>query len=141
MNSRETDDLIKKYLAAESTLKEEEKLFNSKNQRPGIEQWSTYVKQKRQKAPANLNASIWATIQAKKRKKQRHLVRLSGLAASIVIFMAFFIYNTVNKHSEYEEKEALLNEALSMFTEEKNTAEKQSILYEDDMVIIYLASK
>lgn len=54
--------------------------------------------------------------------------------------MAIFICNTVNKDIGYDEKEALLNEALSMFSAAKHTPEKQSIFYEDDMVIIHVAA-
>ena len=140
MNSKESDDLFIKYLEAESTLEEEDKLFNRKNQQPGKEEWSTYVKQKRKKAPSNLKSSIWAAIQTRKRKKQRFLVSLSGVAATIAFFITIFIYPTVNKQSDYNEKEALLDEALSLFSDEQPMPEKQGILYEDDMVIIYIAS-
>ena len=141
MNNRKSDDLMEKYLAADSTLEEEDKLFNSENQLPGIKDWSSYVIQKRKKTPSNLKDSIWAAIQTRKRKKQRFLVILSGVAAAIALVITTFIYPTVNIHSDYKEKEALLNEALSMFSDEQPIPEKQSIIYEDDVVIIYVSSK
>ena len=141
MNNRKSDDLIEKYLAADSTLEEEDKLFNSDNQLPGIKEWSTYIIQKRKKAPSHLKDSIWATIQTRKRKKQWFLVGLSGVAASFALSITIFIYSTVNMHSDYKKKEALLNEALSMFSDDQPIPEKQGIIYEDDMVIIYVSSK
>lgn len=141
MNSKEYNDLVEKYLAAESTLEEEEKLFNAENQRPDIAKWSTYVKRKRYKAPSNLNESIWEGIQTRKRSKHRYLIAVSSLAATIALFFAVFIYNTFNGYSEYAEKEALLNEALSMYSVEEPKEQKQTILYEDDLVIIYVAAR
>lgn len=140
MSKEKSDGLLKKYMAAESTLEEEEKLFTAKNQDPGIEEWSKYVKQKRKKAPTNLNDAVWKSIQTRKRKKQRFLAILSGVAASIVLFITFFIANTGNKNISYDEKEALLNEALSMFSDEKHGPSNQSIVYEDEMIIIYTTS-
>lgn len=139
MRKEDSDDLIKKYLAAETTLEEEETLFESKNQLSEIAEWSTYVKQKRKKAPAHINDSILASIQA--RKRQQVVVGLSGIAASIALVIAFFIYNTGMNSLTYEEKEVRLKEALSMFSDETHAPVNHSVLYEDDMVIIYTASK
>ena len=88
-----------------------------------------------------MNDSIWASIETRKRKKQRYLFSLSGVAASITLLLAFFIYNNVNSRGGYAEKEALLNEALSMFSEEEPTLQRKTILYEDELVIIYVAAK
>ena len=141
MSKKNSDSLLEKYLAGETTLAEEEKFFSDKTQGPGIEEWSRYVKQKRKKAPPNFNDTVWASIQIRHRRKQRFLVGLSGLAASITLFIAISIVNTNDNDVSYEEKKALLNEALSMFSDKKSEPAKQSIIYEDDMVIIYKTSK
>ena len=141
MNSRKQGDLIEKYLTAESTLEEEDKLFASENQHHGIRDWFKYVKQKRRKTPSTLKDSVWAAIQTRKKEKQRFIIRLSGVAASITLFIAVFTYPTVNVQSDFNEKEAILNEALSMFSDEQSVPEKQVVLYEDDMVVIYVATK
>ena len=59
MSKKVSDDLIKKYLAAESTITEEEKLFNAKSKLPEIEEWSSYIKRKRKTAPSNLSESMY----------------------------------------------------------------------------------
>ncbi len=137
--SKTTDELVEKYLAAESTLAEEEELFNTRESQAGMEEWSTYVKQKRKKAPTDLTDSILAAIQTKKRRSQRFLLSFAGVAASIALLLAIFTYTT-SKGIDYDQKQAVLNEALSMFTEEKHTPIHKNIIYEDDMVIIYMAS-
>ena len=140
MSKEKSDDLIKKYFAAKTSLEEEEELFNTINQQPGIEAWATFIRKNRKKAPPNLKGSVWAAIQTRKRKKQRFLVSLSGVAASIVLLVSFLIYNTSNRDIEYNEKAVLLNEALSMFPDENQTRLKQDVIYEDGMIVIYFES-
>jgi len=139
MSSRK-DDLLSKYFAAESTIKEEEELFSQGNETAGIEEWSRFVQNKKVKAPSDLKASIWSKIQAKKRRKQRFMMGMSGIAASITILLVLFFNGVEDNGMPYEEKEAMLKEALSMFGDEPNEKNKQTIIYEDEMIVIYIAS-
>lgn len=140
MINKENDELVKKYFAAESTLSEEKRLFNSKTQTKGNEEWSTYIRQKRKKAPFDLKDTIWEAIQTRKRKQQRFHMTLS-IAAAIGIFMIAYISTPKDKNMSYERKSAILKEALSMFLDPTTTTVTQNIIYEDDLVIIYVASK
>ncbi|MEL7001771.1 MAG: hypothetical protein AAFN93_03450 [Bacteroidota bacterium] len=139
MSKEKSDDLIDKYLAAESTLEEEKKLFNS--EQTGLEAWSNYVKQKKKKAPTDLNAKIMASIQTRKRRKQRFLFGVSAAAASLVLFMVLFMSNKSNHEMNYAEKEAKLNEALSMFPDDDPVKSERDIIYEDEIIVIYTASE
>ncbi|QTD36472.1 hypothetical protein JL193_09925 [Polaribacter batillariae] len=139
MNIQKSDDLKDKYFTAKTTLEEEKLLFNSKNRTPEIEKWAAYVKKNKAEIPSNLKDSVWNAIRNKEKKKRQKLIRFSGIAASVVLFLSVFIYNYTNK-IKYKKNEALLNEALSMFPEE-NIVKKQQIFYEDNMVIVYLESK
>jgi hypothetical protein len=47
------------------------------------------------------------------------------------------IYSLQPKTLSYAEKQALLDEALSMFPETEQIQRAQHILYEDDLVIVY----
>ncbi|MEO1050393.1 MAG: hypothetical protein AAFX87_07195 [Bacteroidota bacterium] len=139
--SSDKHDLVNKYLAAKTTVEEEEALFNSEDQPSGMKEWSTYVKQKRKKAPAHLNDKIWASIQTRKKRRQRFLMGLSGMAASIAIILAVVVARPTEDDLNDHEKEVLFNEAMSMFPDEKNIVAKKDILYEDDAVIIYRVSE
>ncbi|MEM9325275.1 MAG: hypothetical protein AAGA85_06455 [Bacteroidota bacterium] len=146
MTSRKPDNLIDKYLAAETTLEEEETLFDGKNQQPGIAEWATYRNRKRNKAPSNLPDTIWSTIQKRRRNRQRMLIGLPAVAASIAFVVFALIYDAGDQQVAprpitYDEKEALLHEALSLFSEEQPTTSKQNVIYEDDVVIIYMTSQ
>src|SRR5690606_13882244 len=103
MSKEKFDELLKKYWNAESSLNEEEQLFDADIQRPGMQAWSGYVKQKRENVPPGLKASIWATIQNRKKRRQRFIYGLSGVAASIALFIAISINNTRDPDLNYEE--------------------------------------
>ena len=137
MSKETSDKLIKKYLAAESTLDEEEKLFSTENHTSGMEEWSAYVRQRRKKAPANFNDLVRASIQTRKKRRQRFFVGLSGMAATIAFFVAIALYNTKDKNPGYDEKEAALKEALSMFSDENLREKARKVIYEDDIIVIY----
>jgi len=146
MTSRKSDQLIERYWAAKTSLEEEEALFQGDNQYPGINEWATYRKQNRKKAPSNLSDSVWSAIQNRRRNKRRILMGVSAVAASIVLFAVSFVggpghLNMDENGMTYYEKEALLNDALSMFANEKTRTSEQNIIYEDDVVIIYMASQ
>jgi hypothetical protein len=102
--------------------------------------WSQFVKHSKKKPASDLKDSIMDTINMKQRKKQRYLMQFSGIAASLVL-IALFLYNQNTKQNEDIEKELLLEEALSMFDHEDQKTERKDIVYEDDMVIIYIVSK
>ena len=140
MSKQRTEDLINKYVAGESSLAEEEALFNSGQPAPGMDEWSRFVKGQKQEVPPQLQETIWTSIQTRKRNRQRFLWGLSGIAASIALLIAFFIGNPDNDQLSDAEKQAALYEALSMFSEDQNTPEQQSIIYEDELIIIYTAS-
>ncbi|MEQ8546808.1 MAG: hypothetical protein RIC03_02805 [Cyclobacteriaceae bacterium] len=144
MSEKKSEELIAKYLAGETTLEEEEILFSGNTQQTEMKHWFGYLHEKRAKAPAHLKDNLLAAIEAqklKKLKKRRFLVSISSLAASIVIIVAVSIGYSSSQQKSYEEKEALLKEALSMFPAEHEPPTAQRILYEDDMVIIYTESK
>jgi CRISPR/Cas system-associated protein Cas5 (RAMP superfamily) len=140
MKANKSDDLVKKYLEAKTSLSEEKKLFVSSELNKDLMAWSQFVKHSKKKPASDLKDSIMDTINMKQRKKQRYLMQFSGIAASLVL-IALFLYNQNTKQNEDIEKELLLEEALSMFDHEDQKTERKDIVYEDDMVIIYIVSK
>lgn len=141
MSKETSDELIKKYLDAESTLDEEEKLFSTENNTPGLEDWSAYVRKRRRKAPANFNDLVWSAIQTRTKRRQRFLVGLSGIAATIAFTIVVALYNVGHKDPAYNEKEMALKEALLMFSDENKAETTRKVFYEDDMIVIYTISE
>ena len=141
MKKEPSDDLIRKYLAGETSLDEEEVLISTEGKSPDAYTWFTYASRTRRKARPGLNDSIRTVIQNRKKRNQRFLFTVYGIAASIAIFLLVSNYQPSDTNAEYKKKEALLNEALSLFPEEKTVPASRNIVYEDEMVIIYLTSK
>ncbi len=145
MTSSKPDELVEKYLAAATTLEEEETLFDGENQQPGLAEWATYRKQKRKRAPSNLPDTIWSAIQRRRRNRRRILIGVPAAASIAFIVVSLILSSGPLPQDEgpitYDEKEALLKEALSMFPDEKPTTAEENIIYEDDLVIIYVASQ
>ena len=139
MRAEESNDMIKKYLEAKTTISEEKELLDSLEPRNGVGAWSAFARQNKIEAPSGLKESVRTAIHGRKRQKQRMWVSI-GIAASIVLFVSVFFNITNYRSSEYREKEAQLQEAISMFTPKEEVPAKKNIIYEDEMLIIYLAS-
>jgi hypothetical protein len=137
MSKKIKEELIKKYLAAESSLEEEQKLFNNENNAPDLDAWATYVKHNRKKGTNHLKESIWHSIETRKKRRQRYLYAIPAAAASIALLVTFFITKPNEPSITDEEKWALLTEALTMFPEDTTTDEQRNILYEDETIVIY----
>ncbi len=137
MSKEMNEELIKKYLEAESSLEEDKKLFNDANNAPNLDAWATYVKQNRKNVTSNLSESIWNTIETRKKRKQRYLFGIPAVAASIALWVTIFTNRPGEQPISDEEKWALLTEALTMFEENTQKDVQQNIIYEDEMIVIY----
>ena len=137
MKSRGKDKLIEKYLEAESNLNEEQEIFNAGSTNSELDPWLNFAKKTRFKAPENLNNSIWEGIQNKRKTNRRIIYGLLATAASVALIISLSVNSS--KKQSYEEKEALLKEALSMFEKNEPQQEVRNIIYEDELIVIYMA--
>lgn len=142
MKEDKIENLIEKYEAGASTLQEEQFLFdNAEKSKPEIEVWSTFVKQNKRKAPENFNDALWDSFQNRKIRKRRFVTGIMSAAASIILIIALFIGNPGQKKLSYSEKEAFLNQALDMFAGTEQIQTQHSIIYENDLIIIYTSTE
>jgi len=141
MNNERFDHLLKKYLSAESTLEEEKILFTTKGPPEHMWAWFKYATKTKRKAPTHLKHSILKAIQSQKRKKRQFRIQVSAIAASIILF-ATLLFNHFSTQKDHQNKnEVMLKEALSMFSDKQNKPMGQKVIYEDDMIVIYLSNK
>jgi len=139
MKNEHLDHLIKKYLNGESTLAEEEVLFDKSDKvEDPLDGWSAYVQHKRTKAPIDMVDQIAATTHLRERQRPGRIIMLSAIAACIII-LGLVAYNTAfsTKMSDAE-KRIKLDEALAMFEQSQQDISPQQILYEDEMIVIYI---
>ena len=142
MKEENTNRLIKKYKEGESTLKEEEHLFNTAlNADPTLKNWATFVKKNKGTTPSDLNERLWEAFEPKTSTKNRLLTVLLSTAAAVLIGTALLITFQQQKKNDYAEKEALLSQALDMVTSSNQVQPNEYIIYENDMVIIYTTSE
>ncbi len=138
MKEDEIERLIEKYKEGNSTLNEEQFLFDhSKNSEPSLEAWSTFVKNNKKETPNNFNDTLWESFQNKKIGKRKRFVRIISAAASVILLISLYIASPKQKEVSYSEKEDLLNQALNMVYNSEPSEIQQSIIYENEMIIIY----
>ena len=138
MKEVEFEKLVEKYNEGDSSLKEEQLLFNNaKNSEHSLEAWSTFVKNNKKEIPKDFNDTLWESFQNKKTIKRKEIIKIMSVAATVLLIISLFVGNLKLKEQSYSEKEVLLNQALNMF---HNTTEKEvkyNIFYENEMIIVY----
>lgn len=140
MNKGRIEDLIDKYEQGESTLAEEQIIFDNADSLADKSQaWFKFIQLNKKKAPKGLQDSIWESIHRKRIIGNRLRVGMLSAAATILLLLSIMTKPFGNIQS-YKKKEALLNEALSMF-EDKSTKPELISIYEDDMIIIYTSAE
>ncbi len=138
MKEDEIERLIEKYKEGNSTLNEEQFLFDHiKNSDPSLEAWSTFVKNNKKETPNNFNDTLWESFQNKKIEKRKRFVGIISAAASVILLISLYIASPKQKEVSYSEKEDLLNQALNMVSNSEPSEIQQSIIYENEMIIIY----
>lgn len=140
MKKETIDKQLNLYKEGRSSLEEEEKLariLGASNEKENG--WFKYIQQHKKVAPRNLESDIWALIQKRGSRKRRILLRISSVAASIILAVSvFFILETrPQQEMSYAEKEAVLAEALAMISDTQEQPIVGEILYEDEILIIY----
>jgi len=142
MKEDEIEKLVEKYKKGDSTLNEENILFNNaKNLESSFERWSTFVKNNKTKAPKDFNNTLWESFQNKKTRKRRGFIRIFSAAASVIVLISIFISNREQKGQSYFEKEVLLNQALDMFDSFEQKEVRHNVFYENKMIIVYTTTE
>ncbi len=138
MKEDKTKRLIKKYKEGQSTLSEEQFLFDStENLEPSLEAWSTFVKNNKTETPKDFNELLWESFQNKKNRKRKLFVGIMSAAASVILLISLFLANPKQEELNYSEKETLLNLARDMVYNSDSAEIEESIIYENEIVIIY----
>ncbi|PPK95433.1 hypothetical protein LY01_01020 [Nonlabens xylanidelens] len=142
MKEDEIKRLIEKYKEGNTTLNEEQFLFNhTKDSVLSLEAWSNFIKNNKKETPTNFNATLWESFQNKKIGKRKRFVRIISAAASVILLISFYIASPKQKGLSYSKKEDLLNQALNMVSNSEPSETQQNIIYENEMVIIYTTSE
>lgn len=127
------EEIIKKYMAGESSMEEEKELLESREKLdPALKAWSQYVQNSKKQAPEGLVDTISVTASNRGRVIK---MAVFAAAASILLLLGFYLGGSLqkqeNKEMSLSEKQEKLAEAYAMFDDSEN------IIYEDDLIILY----
>lgn len=138
MNEENINNIIQKYKVGETSLVEEKMLFDSvPASEEQLKSLGTFVKKNTISVPENLNDKLWDAFDKKTKKPNKFKLRLFSAAASIALMFSVVFYNSNKNELSESEKEALLNEAISMFENANQTNQNQKVILENDLVIVY----
>jgi len=140
MNTEEVNKLMQLYREGRTTLQEEKLLLGHQGiSLPGEGAWFNFARLHRKNAPESLEMDIMAIIRKKKKKKR--LIARMGSAAAILIAAIITIVLAVPVRQDimtYNEKVDAIQEALDMFKPTLSAEAGKEIIYEDDILIIYI---
>ncbi len=138
MSEENINNLIDKYKAGKSTLKEEAFLFEHVNEsHTEIQSIANFVKENKRNAPNHFNDKLWESFDKKQTQAKRIKLGFFSVAASIVLLVTLYI-NTKNENTlSISEKQALLNEAKNMFVANNQPKKQHQIIIENDLVVVY----
>ncbi len=136
MDEQKQNELTEKYLNATSTLQEEEELFNTDSP----EAWATFVQKQKKRIPEGLEREVMSAIGKKAKSKRRFLNRTLPIAATVALLLSFLFIPSKEKEMTYEQKVELLEQALSGFQEKGNPIPERNVIYEDELLVVYLTN-
>lgn len=137
MKEEEIRKLLDKYSKGDTSLEEEQALFdNTTEEYSSIKSWSTFITNRKVEVPNNLNDDLWESFQEKVNPRNK-LLPFLAVAASFTLLVSILLFASDKEDMTYAEKEARLNEAIEMLNASEVAQRKQDIIYESDMIVIY----
>lgn len=138
MKDDKHQQLVARYKEGKTSLEEEKTLFRAfKNTDAPFEPWSSFVTGVKKDVPADFNNMQWKLFNDKTEQKPRFLFKIMSTAAAIGVFITLYFFYSEEKKLDYAQKEALLEEAINMIPKPDLTLTPQTVIYENEMVIIY----
>lgn len=137
MKEEHIKKLTELFKKGETSLKEEADFYKNIEGKGEIySDLANYVNQEKVVVPENLNEKLWADFEKKISEKKSPKIWKWSIAASILLVIGFYISSAYQQQKE-REKQSLLEEARAMFAESKTIEKQNSILYEDETLILY----
>lgn len=140
MKEERIKELINKYKAGTTSTEDEVELqHNYEKLEPTHKHIFRFIQQQKTKAPQHFNEEQWQIFERKQKGLKAKRYAWISVAASIVLVVSLFLMKPNKDKMDLAQKQALLEEALLMI-ESSTEDNKQTILYEDELVIIYTSN-
>jgi len=140
MNTEKEDKLYKSYLAGMTSLDEERTLeASSGDARSGEKVWFNFTRSHRKTAAVDLEKNIVSAIIARRGQTRRRIAQYGSIAAIMVLSVTLAVLHPWKPaEMSYEEKVIALGQALELVGTEMTAEADQEIIYEDEILIIYI---
>jgi len=139
MKEERIKEMISNYKSGKASIEEERYLQQHAEH---LEQHEnglfTYIRDRKISAPSDFNAKQWEIFERKQNQRKINRYSVLAVAASILVLVGFFLTTPSTNGMDLAEKQALLIEALQMT--ESTQEPTKTILYEDELVIIYTSN-
>ncbi|WP_178991582.1 hypothetical protein [Winogradskyella schleiferi] len=138
MKKEHTKEIFEKYKNGLTSLEEERFLLKnaSINFNFPLLDWIKFEKKNKKQITDDFNERLWQSFEKKTQPKTRLLKRVVIAAASIVLLFTLYNKNKQENTQSLWEKEALLMEAKSMFSDIEQNANRE-IIFDSDLVTVY----
>jgi len=140
MNREQVDKLLELYKQGLTSSEQEDALISELgDSREGQEIWFSYIKKHQRTAPESLENQILSLIQSEDKRKKRLTIfwTLAAASVSLVIVLSLIFTPWQQKEMSYEEKAAILEEAILLASGADDAPSEREILYEDEIICIY----
>ena len=142
MKEESIKKLKEKYYTGSTSLKEEKQLIQESSKEDSITgKIALFLENQKNEAPKGFNENLWESFEEKIIEKKRPVLWIWSAAASVVIVLFFYFFNLHQSNVEEIRKQALLEEAKSMFTEQEEPIKTDKILFEDETLIVYTTTE
>lgn len=141
MKEEHIKKLTELYKNGATSVKEEADFYNSIEQKNhDFSDLAKYIHQEKVNIPENLNEKLWTDFEEKISEKKSPKIWKWSIAASILLLFGFYVNSQYQQQKELE-KQAMLEEAKSMFTAYYEQEEGFKKILENELVIIYTKTK
>ena len=142
MKEESIKKLKEKYYAGSTSLEEEQRLMRKgSNEDSTMGKITSFVENQKEPAPKGFNDELWESFEEKIIEKETSTSWIWSAAASIVIMLSFYFFNLYQGNVDEIRKQALLDEAKSMFIEIEKPIKTDKILFEDETLIVYTSTE
>ncbi|MAD96267.1 MAG: hypothetical protein CMB99_02970 [Flavobacteriaceae bacterium] len=142
MKEESIKKLKEKYYAGSTSLQEEKQLIQESSQEDSSTgRIASFLKDQQQEAPKGFNDELWESFEEKIVEEKKPSFWIWSAAASIVIVLSFYFFNLYQGNVDEIHKQALLEEAKSMFIEQEEPIKTDKILFEDETLIVYTSTE
>lgn len=142
MKKESIKTLKEKYYAGSTSLEEEQQLIRESSQEDSSTgKIASFLEGQKYQVPHGFNDELWHSFEERITVPKKSRRWIWSAAASIVLLLSFYFLNIHEENADEIRKQALLEEAKSMFVDQEEPIKTDKILFEDETLIVYTSTE